>query len=441
MYEAYYRFNRPPFSLTPDPEFLFKSQSHQTALEQLLRGIRRREGFLLLTADIGTGKTTIWQTVIEQLSPKTFTAVVRNSFSSERELLLAMLQDFGVVSPADVHQGRLSGASKQQLADTLNDFLRSLTPLGATAVLVIDEAQKLTPPLLEQLRVLTNRDTDREKLLQVLLVGQLETRSLLGAPGMRALHQRVSRRCTLEPLKRRDVGNYVAHRLQIAGSPWHVGFTNQATDLVYEFSGGVPRRINLLCDRALEAGCDALTPCITPELVLEAAETLELKAAPTRSPRRRWRMSAAAAAGMSTAAGAVVGLGIGAALYLQSPFVDSALQSLSRRPVALASVAVPEPVKLGAAFTGSGSTLAEPSAASYSIVVASFPDASASAAAAAMLRALAYRVLERAPSGAGQEFLVLVGPYTDLDLARQDEAQLRFLGQFREARIVESPSS
>ena len=95
MYEAYYRFNRPPFSLTPDPEFLFKSQSHQTALEQLLRGIRRREGFLLLTADIGTGKTTIWQTVIEQLGPKTFTAVVRNSFSSERELLLAMLQDFG----------------------------------------------------------------------------------------------------------------------------------------------------------------------------------------------------------------------------------------------------------------------------------------------------------------------------------------------------------
>ena len=150
MYEAYYRFNRPPFSLTPDPEFLFKSQSHQTALEQLLRGIRRREGFLLLTADIGTGKTTIWRTVIEQLGPKTFTAVVRNSFSSEEELLLAMLQDFGVVSPADVHQGRLSGASKQQLVDTLNDFLRSLTPLGASAVLVIDEAQKLTPPLLEQ---------------------------------------------------------------------------------------------------------------------------------------------------------------------------------------------------------------------------------------------------------------------------------------------------
>ena len=436
MYEAYYRFNRPPFSLTPDPEFLFKSQSHQAALEQLLRGIRRREGFLLLTADIGTGKTTIWRTVIEQLGPKTFTAVVRNSFSSEEELLLSMLQDFGVVSPADVHQGRLSGASKQQLVDTLNDFLRSLTPLGASAVLVIDEAQKLTPPLLEQLRVLTNRDTDQDKLLQVLLVGQLEMQSLLSAPRMRALHQRVSRRCTLEPLKRRDVGTYVAHRLRIAGSPWHVGFTNRATDLVYEFSGGVPRRINLLCDRALEAGCDAFTPCITPELVLEAAETLELKAAPMRSPRRRWRVSAAAAAGMSTAAGAVVGLGIGAALYLQSPFVDSALAPLPRRPVALASVALPEPVKLGAAFAGSESTSAEPSAASYSIVVASFPDASASAAAAAMLRALAYRVLERAPSGTGQEFLVLVGPYTDLDWARQDEAQLRSLWQFREARIV-----
>ena len=341
-----------------------------------------------------------------------------------------------MVSPADVHQGRLSGAIKQQLVDTLNDFLRSLTPLEASAVLVIDEAQKLTPPLLEQLRVLTKRDTDEDWLLQVLLVGQLETQSLLGAPGIRALHQRVSRRCTLEPLKRRDVGTYVAHRLQIAGSPWHVGFTNRAADLVYEFSGGVPRRINLLCDRALEAGCDALTPCITPELVLEAAETLELKAAPMRSPRRRWRVSAVAAAGMSTAAGAVVGLlGIGAALYLQSPFVDSALPLLPRRPVALASVALPEPVQLGAAFTGSGSTPAEPSAASFSIVVVSLPDASASAAAAAMLRALDYRVLERAPSGAGQEFLVLVGPYTDFDRARQDEAQLRSRWQCREARL------
>ena len=150
---------------------LFKSASHQEALEQLLRGIRRREGFLILTGDIGTGKTTIWHLLIEQLGPKTFTAVVLNPFSSDDELLRAVLQDFGVVSQGKIRHGRLAGASKQQLIDTLNSFLLSFMPLGASAMLVIDEAQNLTPSLLEQIRVLTNLETSQEKLLQVLLVG------------------------------------------------------------------------------------------------------------------------------------------------------------------------------------------------------------------------------------------------------------------------------
>ena len=130
MYEDYYGFDRRPFSLTPDPEFLFKSASHQEALEQLLCGIRRREGCLILIGDIGTGKTTIWRSLIEQLGPKTFTAVVLNPFSSDDELLRAVLQDFGVVSQAEVRHGRLAGASKQQLIDTLNSFLLSLMPLA-----------------------------------------------------------------------------------------------------------------------------------------------------------------------------------------------------------------------------------------------------------------------------------------------------------------------
>ena len=259
MYEDYYGFDRRPFSLTPDPEFLFKSASHQEALEQLLCGIRRREGCLILIGDIGTGKTTIWRSLIEQLGPKTFTAVVLNPFSSDDELLRTVLQDFGVVSQAEVRHGRLDGASKQQLIDTLNSFLLSLMPLGASAVLIIDEAQNLTPSLLEQIRVLTNLETSKETLLQVLLVGQLELQVRLRSPGMWQLDQRVSRRCTLRPLKPTEVEDYVAHRLRVAHSPWDVGFTAKATEFVYQFSGGIPRKINLLCDRALEIGCDALT--------------------------------------------------------------------------------------------------------------------------------------------------------------------------------------
>src|SRR4051812_22467757 len=185
MYEDYYGFTEKPFSLTPDPRYLFKSESHANALELLHYAVRRREGFVVMTGDIGTGKTTLCRVLLEQIDRNTFTALVLNPFLSEEDLLKAILQDFGVVSRDEVKRGRLAGTTKQELIDTLYDFLLGLLPLRTSAVLIIDEAQNPPIPVLEQIRILSNLETDKEKLLQVVLVGQPTLRTVLKAPEMR----------------------------------------------------------------------------------------------------------------------------------------------------------------------------------------------------------------------------------------------------------------
>src|SRR5205814_1130113 len=217
MYENYYGFTEKPFSLTPDPKYLFKSESHANAFELLQYANRRREGFVVVTGDIGTGKTTLCRAMLEQLDRKTFTALVLNPFISEEDLLRLVLQDFGVVSREEIKRGRLIGVSKQELIDTLNEFLLSLQPLGAGALLIIDEAQNLPRQVLEQIRILSNLETDKEKLLQIVLVGQLNLKDLLRSPELRQLDQRVSIRYELKPLTREETSAYVAHRLTIAG--------------------------------------------------------------------------------------------------------------------------------------------------------------------------------------------------------------------------------
>ena len=217
MHEEYYGFSEKPFSLTPDPKYLYKSESHANAFDLLQYAIRRREGFVVVTGDIGTGKTTLCRAILEQLDRKTFTALVLNPFLSEEDLLRLVLQDFGVVSREEIKRGRLAGVSKQELIDTLNEFLLSLLPLGAGALLIIDEAQNLPRPVLEQIRVLSNLETNKEKLLQIVLVGQLNLKDLLRSSDLRQLDQRVSIRYELKPLTREETSAYVAHRLTIAG--------------------------------------------------------------------------------------------------------------------------------------------------------------------------------------------------------------------------------
>ena len=179
----------------------------------------------MITGDIGTGKTTLCRAILEQLDHRTFTALVLNPFLSEEDLLKLILQDFGVLSREEVRRGVLANVSKQDLIDTLNDFLLSLLPLNAGALLIIDEAQNLTMGVLEQIRILSNLETDKEKLLQIVLVGQLNLKSLLRAPEMRQLSQRVSIRYELTPLNGEEVAAYAAHRLAIAGGATSVMFT------------------------------------------------------------------------------------------------------------------------------------------------------------------------------------------------------------------------
>jgi type II secretory pathway predicted ATPase ExeA/cell division septation protein DedD len=283
-YEPYFGLREKPFSLSPNPRFFFSRALHGAAFDTLAAGIRRREGILVLTGEVGTGKTTLCRAVLQALDCKTFAAYVPDPFLSREDLLKTLLVDFGVVSVDEIRSGRLAGASRTDLSYPLYEFLASLQPLKAFAVVVIDDAQNLTTHLLEEIRILSDLE-NRQKLLEVLLVGQPELQSVLATPAMRQLSQRVSTRCDLRPLGREDVTSYVSHRLTIAGNDGRLQFTEAAIDLVSLASGGIPRMINLICDRALLRAASSRTTRVDPEHILWAVDDLRLPAAQTpRSP-------------------------------------------------------------------------------------------------------------------------------------------------------------
>ena len=276
MYEQYYGFTEKPFSLTPDPKYLYRSESHANAIELLQYALDRREGFAVVTGDTGTGKTTLCRALLEQTDTRTFTALLLNPFLSEEDLLKAVLQDLGVLSRSDSRALPVN-ASKQDLISTLYEFLLSLVPLGARAVLIVDEAQNLPLPILEQIRMLSNLETDKEKLLQIVLVGQLNLLPLLRSPELRQLDQRISVRCELRPLTEDEVAAYVAHRLAVAHATRTVTFVPRALRRVHQYSGGIPRLINLVCDRALLAAYSAQSTRVDVNMVDAAGEALDLR--------------------------------------------------------------------------------------------------------------------------------------------------------------------
>ena len=282
-YEPFFGLKEKPFSLASDPAFFYNSASHRAAFDALDAGIRRREGLIVLSGEIGTGKTTLCRTVLSQLDRKTFSTFVPDPFVTREDLLKTLLIGFGVASVADVNGGRLQGASRQDLSYPLYEFLDSLVPLQAFAVLVIDEAQNLSLGVMEEIRILAELEK-REKLLQVVLVGQPELRDNLRLPQMRQVEQRVTVRCELTPLAFRDVTEYVQHRLQVAAAPAGatdtrapgVEFTGGAVEAVHLASGGVPRLINLACDRALQRAFEARRRTIDRDLVSVAVRDLDL---------------------------------------------------------------------------------------------------------------------------------------------------------------------
>ena len=325
-YEQFYGFAQPPFTLTPDPRFLYRSESHGEAIAQLLQAIRRKEGFIILTGDIGTGKTTSCRALLEQLDSSTFTSLVLNPFLTIEELLREVLLDFGVVSREAVRSGRIATASKHELISTLHDFLLSLMPIHGSAVLIIDEAQHISSPVLEQIRIISNLETNESKLLQIVLVGQLNLLDALANADMRQLDQRISIRAKLKPLNREEVEAYIAHRLWVARASSAVTFDTEALDLAHLLTGGIPRIINLLCDRCLMLGAQMRVHRVTPAMVEESAGNLGLKlpAGARRSQRTggRWMKAAAAVAILVGALGAAL---VFAPLPVLEPWIQKVL--------------------------------------------------------------------------------------------------------------------
>jgi len=273
IYEAFYGLKEQPFAISTDPKFLFMSASHERALEELVSGLRRQESMLLLTGETGTGKTTICRAVLGSLGQRTFSALILNPYMSGAEMLRAILRDFGFVSRDDLRRGAFAQADVPQLLDALEGFLASIRSLDSHAVVVIDEAQSLPADVLDQIRLLTAHERDGRRLIQVVLVGQPLLLETLKTEPMYALNERVTRRVTLMPLPPADVAAYIKHRLEVAGGK-AVTFAPEAAALVADLSRGLPRRVNVLCDRALQEGRIKGASIITPEMVKQAARSL-----------------------------------------------------------------------------------------------------------------------------------------------------------------------
>jgi general secretion pathway protein A len=289
VYESFYGLAQSPFALAPDPRFLYPSESHQAALSRILQALRRRESFIVLSGDIGTGKTTLCRALVEQLDKTAFSCLILNPFLDIDELLRQMLVDYGVASRETRQNERFRTATTNELIATLSDFLLTLAPLGGSAVVIIDEAQHLKPAVLEQLRIVAGMHSDA-RLLQIVLVGQPALLDVLSAEDLRQLDQRISLKAMLQPLDREDVEHYVAHRLTVAGESVSVMFERPALKRLHALSGGVPRVINLLCDRALMAGAERGVHEITPDLIDRAADAISFRRAPAdvdRPPGRR----------------------------------------------------------------------------------------------------------------------------------------------------------
>ncbi len=244
MYAAYFGLKENPFSLSPEPRYLFLSEQHRDALNCLVYGIQERKGFVLLAGDIGMGKTTICRSLLSSLDNSVETALIFNTAVDELDLLETILGEYGI----DI-QGK--SKTKKYYIDILNEFLLKNFAAGKTAVLLIDEAQNLSHGVLEQIRMLSNLETETEKLIQIILIGQPEIKTTLMLPALRQLNERITVRYDLKPLSLREVRDYIMHRLAIAQGPGSLTFTTGAFSLIYNFSEGIPRRINALCDRAL----------------------------------------------------------------------------------------------------------------------------------------------------------------------------------------------
>jgi general secretion pathway protein A len=294
MYEKFYGLKEAAFNLTPDPAFLFLNKRSKDALDHVLYGIERREGFAVIVGDIGTGKTTMCWALLERLARKNVcTAMIQNPMLSETDILRSILQDLGVRPEKTQHSANSSGANgnpqeifntdwmqgmnKKQLLDRLNSFLAARAQEDVFTVLIVDEAQNVSMSLLEQMRLLSNLETAKKKLIQIIFVGQLELEKKLRLPSLRQLNQRISVRFETKALSRDDTERYIRHRIAVAGGAPRLHFKGSAFRAIWNYSKGYPRLINLICDRALLAAYMDRSPVIAPKYVRKAVHNLQGK--------------------------------------------------------------------------------------------------------------------------------------------------------------------
>ncbi|MDH3255424.1 MAG: AAA family ATPase [Acidobacteriota bacterium] len=265
MYNEFFGFRESPFNITPDPHFLFFSDRHEEAFNHLLFGLQERKGFIQITGEIGAGKTTICRALLEHLGPSYKTALVLNPVMTGEQLIWLVLAELGV-KPTD---DRLDNVQR------LNEFLLEQMPLGNDVVLVIDEAQDLSLELLEEVRLLSNLETDQRKLLQIVLIGQPELRDVLDQPALRQLRQRITIRYHLRSLSLDETDRYIQHRLHVAGANSRPVFQRRAVRRIHRYARGIPRLVNALCDKTLLCGYVLGTDRLTTRHVRRAIRELE----------------------------------------------------------------------------------------------------------------------------------------------------------------------
>jgi general secretion pathway protein A len=266
VYLDYYGLTEPPFDITPNPRFMFYSAKHREAYNHLMYGIRERKGFVQLTGEVGAGKTTLCRAMLEQLDERYSTALILNPVMSPDELMKAIAIEFGLP---------VNGLDRLDTIAVINQFLLQQVERGKETVLIIDEAQDLTEELLEQVRLLSNLETDNRKLLQIVLLGQPELRDRLNSPRLKQLRQRITVRYHLLPLSSREVSQYVSHRLHLCGGNGTPCFTRTALWRICRYTQGIPRLVNAICDKALLAGFVEHQKRIGYRLVSRAVRELE----------------------------------------------------------------------------------------------------------------------------------------------------------------------
>ena len=293
MYTAFYGLREKPFMLSPDPRYLYLSESHREALAHLLYGVEQGEGFIAITGEVGTGKTMLCRVLFERLGSATDVAFLFNPSGSGMELLQTIAQEFELA---------VDGLTRRELQDQLNRFLLARKAVGRRVLLIIDEAQNLSHGTLEQIRLLSNLETSSEKLIQIVLLGQPELDTKLDSHRLRQLRQRISVRWMLKPLSPGETHRYVLHRLQVAAGTKRNLFSGSALRLVHRYTRGTPRLINILCDRALLLGFAEGETRVSARSVKEASREIV-----DARRRRPWRWVAAAAAIAGVAAASVFG--------------------------------------------------------------------------------------------------------------------------------------